>query len=359
MTISRKLKFTSIKRTLNFTFDAGTSRGILRQRDVYWILASQEGKQKIGWGEAAPLINLSPDFSPDFDEILISFLEKASQINWVLETNQILMKVQELIPFQYPSIRFGLESALLDLSFGGVKKYFENKFYDLQEPIPINGLIWMGNEEMMLQQINEKLEAGFFCIKLKIGAIDFEQELKLLKYIRDRFDQSQITLRVDANGAFAGSDAMSKLEKLATLDIHSIEQPIAAGQWDAMKSLCAESPLPIALDEELIGVETREELLDKIMPQHIILKPSLVGGIAATKAWINAAEERGIGWWMTSALESNVGLNVISQLASTFDLNVPHGLGTGKLYHNNLESPLTIAKGHIYYDEAKGWGMSS
>jgi L-alanine-DL-glutamate epimerase-like enolase superfamily enzyme len=162
---------------------------------------------------------------------------------------------------------------------------------------------------------------------------------------------------VDANGAFSAEEALKKLEILADLQIHSIEQPIAAGQWDAMEKLCEATPLPIALDEELIGVKEKQSLLDKIQPQHIILKPTLVGGILETQEWIRLAEERGMGWWMTSALESNIGLNAISQLASTFNPRIPQGLGTGKLYHNNLDSPLEIHSGYIHYNDSKAWEM--
>ncbi|MFC3880810.1 o-succinylbenzoate synthase [Algoriphagus namhaensis] len=355
MSSSQRISFSFIKRTLNFTFDAGTSRGVLRQRDVYWIKAESECGTRVGWGEAAPLIHLSLDFLSDFQEVLDQVLNQSSNESWSLKPNEFLTQVRDLVPFHLPSIRFGLESALLDLHFGGVKKYFENGFYDSNESIPINGLIWMGEKEMMLRQIDQKLSEGFSCIKMKIGAIDFDQELELLGYIRQKFDKDEITLRVDANGAFSAKDAPHKLQQLADLDIHSIEQPIAAGQIREMKELCKITPLPIALDEELIGVEEKATLLDEIQPQHIILKPTLVGGILETQAWIEAAEERGIGWWMTSALESNIGLNVISQLASTYDPVIPQGLGTGKLYHNNLLSPLTIAEGKIKYNAQVEW----
>jgi o-succinylbenzoate synthase len=350
------LRFEYLKRTLQFRFDAGTSRGVLRSKDVFWIKAFKAGSSDIcGWGEAAPLVKLSPDDRPDFEEVLVKVLKQMEAIHWILEENTILEKLKEVIPFELPSIRFGLETALLDLKNGGKKRILESPFYDLKEPIPINGLIWMGDREFMLEQIDQKINEGYDCIKMKIGAIDFDQELELLRYIRNRFSPEQITLRVDANGAFSKDEALMKLSKLAELGIHSIEQPIAAGNLEEMRTLCEATPLPIALDEELIGVESKAELLDQIKPQYIILKPTLVGGILETREWIKLAEERGIGWWMTSALESNIGLNAIAQLTSIYNPTIPQGLGTGKLYHNNLESPLEIKSGLIRYSLGKSW----
>jgi o-succinylbenzoate synthase len=360
MADSAKLQFSYLKRTLQFRFDAGTSRGILKTREVYWIKVSNPNKPEIeGWGEAAPLVQLSPDYRKDFEEVLAQLLEHLSSLAWELDETSILNRAKELIPFELPSIRFGVEMALLDLSLGGKKQLFPNPFFDSQTPISINGLIWMGDREFMLEQIDQKLNEGFDCIKMKIGAIDFEQEIDLLKYIRTQFSKDQVTLRVDANGAFAPDQAMEKLERLAQLDIHSIEQPIRAGQWEAMKALCKNTPLPIALDEELIGVKEKESLLNRVQPQHLILKPTLLGGILETMEWVRLAEERNIGWWMTSALESNIGLNAISQLASKLNTSIPQGLGTGKLYHNNLESPLEIYSGKIHYNASKPWEMPS
>ncbi len=350
------IRFEYIKRTLQFRFDAGTSRGVLRTKVVFWIKAFGANSPEIcGWGEAAPLVKLSPDDRPDFEEVLAKVLRQMETISWEMEENSILEKLKAVIPFDLPSIRFGLETALLDLKSGGKKKILESQFYDRNEPIPINGLIWMGDREFMLEQINQKIEEGYNCIKMKIGAIDFDQELELLRYIRNRFSPEQITLRVDANGAFPKDEALEKLSKFAELGIHSIEQPIAAGNVENMRTLCEATPLPIALDEELIGVKSKAELLDLIEPQYIILKPTLVGGILETREWIKLAEQRGIGWWMTSALESNIGLNAIAQLTSTYSHKIPQGLGTGKLYHNNLESPLEIKSGLIRYSPEKSW----
>jgi L-alanine-DL-glutamate epimerase-like enolase superfamily enzyme len=246
---------------------------------------------------------------------------------------------------------FGIESALLDLNHGGRRIYFENAFARGEQKIPINGLIWMGDEESMHAQIEEKLASGFTTIKMKIGAIGIETELALLKEIRNRYSANEITLRVDANGAFDETSAKEILEKLAALDIHSIEQPILAGQDTAMTRLCRNTPIPIALDEELIGITDRDEkihVLDHIQPQYIILKPSLHGGISGTKEWIELAEKRHIQWWMTSALESNIGLEVICQLAGEYTNALPQGLGTGSLYTNNIDSRLTVEKGMIF-----------
>lgn len=350
------LRFEYLKRTLQFRFDAGTSRGVLRSKDVFWIKAFKaESSDICGWGEAAPLVKLSLDDRPDYEEVLVKVLKQMETIHWTLEENSILEKLKEVIPFELPSIRFGLETALLDLKNGGKKRILENPFYDRNKPIPINGLIWMGDREFMQEQIDQKIGEGYNCIKMKIGAIDFDQELELLRYIRNRFSPEQITLRVDANGAFSKDEALMKLSKLAELGIHSIEQPIAAGNLEEMRTLCEATPLPIALDEELIGVKSKAELLNQIKPQYIILKPTLVGGILETREWIKLAEERGIGWWMTSALESNIGLNAIAQLTSIYNPTIPQGLGTGKLYHNNLESPLEIKSGLIRYSADKTW----
>ncbi|SFT37514.1 o-succinylbenzoate synthase [Algoriphagus locisalis] len=360
MSDSSKINFDYLKRTLIFKFDAGTSRGVLKTKEVFWIKAFYADQPDvIGWGEAAPLVKLSLDDREDFEGILGKTLSEMCQVAFVEDEIEVLNQLKELIPFELPSIRFALEAAILDLKNGGQKKVLGNDFFEGNKTIPINGLIWMGEKEFMLSQIKEKLSNGFNCIKMKIGAIDFQQELDLLSYIRDRFSKDQITLRVDANGAFSPEDALKKLQQLAQYGLHSIEQPIAAGNWQAMKKLCEATALPIALDEELIGVRNKAELLDKIQPQHIILKPTLLGGILETKEWIKLAEERNIGWWMTSALESNIGLNAVAQLADSLAATIPQGLGTGKLYENNLHSPLEIDQGHIRYNSEIVWEQPS
>lgn len=355
MSEKAKVQFRYIKRKLKFTFDAGTSRGVLKTRDVYWIEAKLSGSGIIGWGEAAPLIGLSADYSDHFESDLIKVLKKINSLDWSALPLEIFTQVEKRVSADFPSIRFGVESALLDAAFGGKKHYFPNDFFEKSSPIPINGLIWMGDERFMQKQIDEKLAQGFDCIKMKIGAIDFEKEIKLLEYIRRKYHKDQITLRVDANGAFSLDEAYQKLKRLACLDIHSIEQPIKADQIQEMKELCSITPLPIALDEELIGVSDKRGLLNTIKPQYIILKPTLVGGIKSTQEWIELAEEQTIGWWMTSALESNIGLNVIAQLTSTYQPKIPQGLGTGSLYHNNISSPLEILSGEIQYNSLLDW----
>jgi o-succinylbenzoate synthase len=336
--------------------EAGTSRGVLTSRDVYWIKVQEVGDMgPVGWGEAAPLVGLSPDYGPDFEKNLFEILQQVTARSWTLSEESVLQEVKACVPFSFPSIRFGLETALLDFANGGEKRILANTFYDQGAPLPINGLIWMGNEEFMLRQIDQKLQEGFDCLKMKIGAIDFDRELRLLAYIREQASPEQLLLRVDANGAFSSKEALAKLEQLAPLGIHSIEQPIATDQWNVLRDLCKESPIPIALDEELIGLEDKTRILTEVQPQYLILKPSLLGGISETREWIQLAEEHGIGWWMTSALESNIGLNAIAQLTSTYQPSIAQGLGTGKLYYNNLASPLEVATGEIHYRFDRAW----
>lgn len=327
---------------LDFKRPSGTSRGVLTQKKGWKLkLANQEGIT--GLGECSVIPGLSPDYVSD--EQYEKQLEIVCQdpIRFI-ENKQLLL--------DYPSILFGLESAYFDLVNGGKQLFFDSAKNTSGFKIPINGLIWMGDPEYMQSQIEEKLAAGFTCIKLKVGAIDFKQELNLLEVIRSRFDSSRITLRVDANGAFSPDDALWKLDELSKLDIHSIEQPIKAGNRELMAQLCAQTPLPIALDEELIGINLPEEkiaLLNTIRPQYIILKPSLHGGFSGTKEWIELADSRKIPWWITSALESNIGLNAIAQFTAEYNPALPQGLGTGGLYETNFDAPLTIEQGYLLY----------
>lgn len=259
---------------------------------------------------------------------------------------------------EFPSIQFGLEQALLSLESHSGFDLFPSDFTSGKKSIPINGLIWMGNEKFMRDQIEKKLKEGFTTLKMKIGAIDFDTELSLLKSIRNRYDASDLELRVDANGAFRYKEALRKLDLLSQLDIHSIEQPIKAGQAEAMHNLCRSTPLPIALDEELIGVinlEDKKRIINTIQPQYIILKPSLVGGFQGSKDWINLAEDSGIGWWITSALESNIGLNAIAQFTYTLENHLPQGLGTGGLFTNNISCPLFVDQGALHYSKDGKW----
>lgn len=324
------------ERVLHFKQPAGTSRGVYTTRKM-WLVSLSDGN-RTGVGECAPLPDLSCDALPD--ELYVSKLNVFCRD--LCETGEIDVEALR----DYPSMLFGLETALLNLRNGG--KLFDTAFSRGEEGIPINGLVWMGNYDEMLQRMEEKLEKGFRCVKLKIGAIDFEQELDLIKRIRDRFSFHEVELRLDANGAFKYEEALYKLELLSQYAIHSIEQPIRQGQWAYMAELCRESPLPIALDEELIGVndpEMKTHMLNIIRPRYIILKPSLHGGMTGCREWIDAARELGVGSWITSALESNIGLNAIAQYASDVygpQITMPQGLGTGQLFTDNIPMPLEI-----------------
>lgn len=337
------MKISVEKRVFHFKQPAGTSRGIYTTRTSWMVHvtdAAHAGRE--GVGECAPLPRLSCDDIPDYEEVLNSvcgMVERSGKIPYDV-----------LRP--YPSMLFGLETALLNLRGGHI--LFDTPFARGEEGITINGLVWMGSYDEMLGRIEEKLNQGFGCVKLKIGAIDFENELALIKGIRQRFGASDIQLRVDANGAFSPGEAMDRLCRLAEYDIHSIEQPIRQRQWKEMAWLCRESPIPIALDEELIGMnipEAKRQMLDTIRPQFIILKPSLHGGMQGCEQWIEMAQERGIGSWVTSALESNVGLNAIAQFTAHVygrNLKMPQGLGTGLLFTDNMESDLYIKNDELW-----------
>ncbi len=351
------------KQTFHFKFEAGTSRGILTEKDSYFLRIFDEKRPHLfGLGECSPLKGLSIDARPDFEVYLNETCDTFPGIGTNLYAWDISSVVQELVGNEFPSIQFGFETALLDLLHGGRRVIFDNSFTSGQRAIDINGLIWMGDEAFMLRQIQDKLREGYRCIKMKISTIHFEQECELLRSIRQQYPARQITLRVDANGAFTPAETLAKLHTLAQLDLHSIEQPIKPGQITAMTTLCHQTPFPIALDEELIGVMDRPEklnLLKRIKPQYIILKPTLLGGFGHCREWIQLAEGMGIGWWITSALESNVGLNAIGQFTAEFNNSLPQGLGTGQLYTNNIASPLEIKQGQLRYNIAKAWDLRS
>jgi o-succinylbenzoate synthase len=353
------LQTRTFSHTLNFNFPAGTSRGVMTSRPTHFIIIEQRGAR--GIGECAPLARLSEDDLPNLPMMIELVLQRIAKRPFPRSAREVFQLVRDTVPANLPSVRFGLETALLDLLHGGKRLVFPSVMRPEFAPLPINGLVWMGDRNFMQRQIDEKLAQGFRCLKLKIGAIDFADELRLLASIRQRYTKEAVTLRVDANGAFSAAEAMKKLKQLAKLNIHSIEQPIAPGQTKAMAALCRDSPVPIALDEELIGKHTREErsqLLDAIQPQYIILKPTLLGGIEAADDWVLLAENREVGWWATSALESNVGLNAIAQWVATHEPTLPQGLGTGQLYHNNIEAPIRIAEGHLHYDSIHAWDLS-
>ena len=336
------------KHILNFKRPSGTSRGVLNSKETYFLILKNE--ESIGIGECGLLRGLSIDDRLDYEE----------ELNGVCENIALGVNEEDLYEalIEFPSIQFGVETAFKSLHSENTFELFPSEFTRGEAAIPINGLVWMGDKDFMKQQISEKLMEGFTCIKMKIGAIDFKTEMELLKSIRKEFSASEVELRVDANGAFSKKEALEKLKVLSDLQLHSIEQPIKQGQWQEMARLCEETPLPIALDEELIGIFSDEEknnLLETIRPQFIILKPSLIGGFHGSDSWINLAEMHNADWWITSALESNIGLNAISQYTFTKNTKLPQGLGTGSLYTNNVESPLKVSNGALQYDPSVVW----
>lgn len=332
------------KHILTFNFPAGTSRGVLTEKPSWIIkLYNPANPDIIGTGECSIINGLSPDPDKGYE----SMLDK------VCSNPAHFLSFSEPELDRFPSIRFGLEMAWHDLSQGGTGLLFRSEFTESQSGIPINGLIWMGSKENMLQQIRIRIEEGFHCIKMKIGAMDFEDELDLLRSIRKEFSADAIQLRVDANGAFEPSEALEKLKRLSEFDLHSIEQPIKPGNWPAIAALCEKTPLPIALDEELFATgsdSNKFNLLQTIKPQYLVLKPSMLGGFAKTQEWIDAAKTLNIGWWITSALESNIGLNALAQWTYTLNNPAHHGLGTGKLFVNNFPSKMFIENGVLKFD---------
>ncbi|MCK9451540.1 MAG: o-succinylbenzoate synthase [Bacteroidales bacterium] len=342
------LKANFLYRPMIFKRPAGTSRGVLKTKDSWFIFIRDSAKEdKVGIGEVSTITSLSID-PPDKIEAELQWLcnNITNANDWIEERGQ-----------QFPAIRFGLETALLDLKSPKSHIYNDTLFTQGKSGIPINGLIWMGSQDFMQTQVEEKIAAGFNCIKIKVGAIDFEQELKILAGIRAKFNAKQMELRLDANGAFTPNEAINKLQRLSVYDIHSIEQPIKAGQTQEMAWLCENCPIPIALDEELIGVEPEDIslLLKEINPHYVILKPSLLGGLEAADRFIVEAEKLDIKWWATSALESNIGLNAIAQWVFKKQNPLPQGLGTGQLFTNNIQSPLEIKNAALFYDHNLHW----
>ena len=337
------------KITLIFKRPGGTSRGVLATKDS-WILSvwDIDNPAVTGMGECSVIYGLSPDPMSRYEAKLEELINRINNLSDVDLSDT-------------PSIKFGLETALSDLQAGGRKILFPSLFTRGEKGIPINGLVWMGSFEFMREQIIEKLEAGYDCVKLKIGAIDFNQELALLKMIRRDFGRTELELRVDANGAFSPTDALEKLKQLSEYHIHSIEQPVKQHQWQEMAELCRLSPIDIALDEELIGLKDKEvvSMLETIKPKYIILKPSLLGGLHRSRYFIEQAEKQGVGWWVTSALESNIGLNAIAQWTATLNNPMPQGLGTGQLYTNNFTSPLYIDRAQLFYNPNAAWKMGN
>ncbi len=342
-----------IKHILDFKEPAKTSRGTLVQKKTWYILLHDYFIGYTGIGECSIIPGLSIDDRSDY-------LQKLGEVCGEINAG---VPVELLDLGEFPSIAFALEVALADLACNTEHQniLFPSEFTKGKAGIPINGLVWMGSREYMEKQIKEKLKQGFDTIKLKVGALDFETELDILGNIRKQFAPADITIRLDANGAFTPENVIEKLTHFSDFSIHSIEQPIRQGQLAAMANLCRTSPIPIALDEELIGISdvaVKEDILKIIQPQYIILKPSLVGGFAASVEWITIAEELGIAWWITSALEGNIGLNAIAQWTFALNNPMPQGLGTGQIYANNIDSPLTISGGKLFYRPRKHWDLS-
>lgn len=341
-----KARFKEYK--LIFRLPAGTSRGTLTEKISWFIFVYNDANPDIsGIGECSPLRGLSIDDRPDFESVL---KQVCNNVGFYLKNPKVLR--------EFPSIRFGLEMAMIDLEQGGQKNLFPSDFTLGHDSVAINGLIWMGTYDTMQKQIREKIKNDFSCIKLKIGAIDFTEEIRLIQSIRKEFSESEIEIRLDANGAFEPKEALEKLNLLSEFRIHSIEQPVRQGNWEEMADLCRRSPVPVALDEELIGVndyQRKKQLIDDIQPQYLILKPGLLGGFEATKEWVDLAIKNQIGWWITSALESNIGLNAIAQWTYSLGNKMPQGLGTGQLYVNNVQSPLKVVSGRLFFDPKQKW----
>ncbi|MCY1719927.1 o-succinylbenzoate synthase [Prolixibacteraceae bacterium Z1-6] len=339
------------KRTLKFNKPAGTSRGVLLTKPSWYIfLYDEENTGRNGLGEVSIVPGLSVE---NEQQIETKLSEICAAINaGTYEIDSPLLA--------FPSIKFGLEMALLDYQVKGSKILFQSDFTEGIKGIRTNGLIWMAPLEEMYRQVEQKLDAGFRCLKMKIGAIDIQQELEILTNLRQKFSSSELEIRVDANGAFSYEEAGEILAKLNELEVHSIEQPIAAGQPKEMASLCKNNAIPIALDEELIGIysfEQKKQLIEQIKPRYLILKPSLLGGFNACTEWIRTATELGVGWWATSALESNIGLNAIAQWIATFDTEMYQGLGLGNLYEENVGSPLVLRSETLFYDTNRKWNF--
>ncbi len=355
------LVFEIVPYTLKFKFAARTSRGELTEHRTWFLKVWDENNRNIvGYGECAPFEGLSIDYTSDFEQRLRSSLRSLDGAVMPQSLAQI-DKYVAYIDDGLPAVKFGLETALRDLFYGGKQKIFDSPFYNDHKSIDINGLVWMGGKDEMLDRLELKIMAGFECIKVKIGALNLEDELDIIKDARSMIGNSGLTIRVDANGAYTEKEARKVLSLLAEYNVQSIEQPIKPGQPEIMQRLCATSPVPIALDEELIGITGlagKKRLLETIKPQFVVLKPTLLGGFKATTEWITLAEEQNIGWWVTSALESNIGLNAICQFTSQFNPRLTQGLGTGDLYENNIPAPLTINNGCIYLDKSKHWYLN-
>lgn len=335
---------------LEFVSPATTSREVMHDKITYFIKIWDDSNRDIyGIGECALFKGLSADDKPDYESVLA-------------ECCRNIENLDESVLRNYSSIKFGIETAIFDFSNGGNRVIYPSQWTSGKSEIQINGLVWMGSFDEMFARIEEKLQKGFKCIKLKVGGIDFVKELELIKYLRNAFPANILELRLDANGAFNPSEAVSKLEQLSEFAIHSIEQPIKQGSWNQMAQLCETSPIPIALDEELIGLTSADEkslMLETVKPQYIILKPALCGGFSGANEWIKLADKYAIKWWATSALESNIGLNAIAQWVASLSTDLPQGLGTGQLYLNNITSPIVQERDVLCYNSELKWKIPS
>jgi len=339
-----------IKYPLIFKKPAGTSRGVLHEKESWFLILNDPSQpQRLGIGECSVIPGLSLDDRNEIESVLKSVCEALNHGTSGPELHF------------FPAVRFALETAILDFDMGGQQYLYPSGFTEAEQGIPINGLIWMGDKSGMLDQVAQKIDQGFSVLKLKVGALDFEDEISIVEAIRDEHPASELDIRLDANGAWREGEAIGKLERLSSLHIHSVEQPIRPGEFEEMAEVCRISPIPIALDEELITIlskESREKLIDTVQPHYIIIKPSLLGGIEQSREWISIAGSRNVQWWITSALESNIGLNAIAQWTATLDTKLPQGLGTGSLFTNNIPSPLEIRGEKLYHLNDKPWDLS-
>lgn len=340
------LQATYCQYVLDFKKPSGTSRGVLQQKET-WFIKLQNGA-KVGYGECGILRGLSYDDVPNYE----------TQLRWVCENIHLGLEVLWNACLNFPSIQFGLEQAFRSIGSDDPFILYESPFTKGQDSIEINGLIWMGAADKMKSQIQEKLKEGVSCVKLKVGALDFESEVSLLSFLR--LEAPHIEIRLDANGGFQPNEVFEKLQILSQFNIHSIEQPVSPKHKETLTQLCTNSPIDIALDESLIGIlekQEKESLLKSILPQYIILKPSFIGGFQGSLEWIDIANSLNIGWWITSALESNIGLNAIAQWTYTLGSKMPQGLGTGSLFTNNIKSPLYQKNGYLSYLPSEGWEL--
>lgn len=348
------------KRVFNFRFEARTSRGIMPDRPCWFLkIRSAQYPTTFGIGEVAPLFGLSLETLQQVEEELDKLPTLLANATVPLNADPLVLEQSFRLSSFSSSMKFGVIMALLDLYHGGRKKYFDCPFFE-GTPMPINGLVWMADAETMLEKAEEKIFQGFNCIKLKVGGLDFEKECSVLQTIRSKFSPQELTIRLDANGAFTKQDVAEKLALLSSFHIHSIEQPLKPAEHLGYPDILFNSPIPVALDEQLIGrfsLVEKDHLVQALRPSFLVLKPGMVGGFSDCQQWISVAQNRGVGWWITSALESPLGLSAIAQFASLFDPEIPQGLGTGQVFEELFDHPLVVEKGHLWLNSAQKWGF--